>query len=407
MKSLTFFVFLFSVGFAFGQVDTTLLRSIPKDSAVVQMNMDAVYNRPFLSMGKLPVSLGGYVEANWQHLGTNGVSEGHQFQMRRMTLFVASSIYKRIKFLSEIEFEDGTKEINIEFASIDIEFHPLFNLRGGIVMNPIGAFNQNHDGPKWEFIDRPLSATQLLPATFSNVGFGVYGKLYKNNWIYAYEAYMTNGFDDRVISNIENKTFLPASKLNADRFEESFNGVPLATAKVALRNRKIGEIGVSYMRGVYNKFQEDGLVFDKKRRLHILALDFNTILPFSKTFINSEWTWIQVDVPATYSQNYGEKQNGGYIDFVQPIVRRSVLGFEKSLINAAFRVEYADWNNGKFRETGTNIREDFISVIPGLSWRPTAQTVVRLNYRYDWLTDMFGNRPVKTAGFQIGFSSYF
>ncbi|MCU0609428.1 MAG: hypothetical protein MUF22_06665, partial [Chitinispirillaceae bacterium] len=36
--------------------------------------------------------------------GTDGVTEGHQFQMRRLTLFVASSIYRRIKFLSEIEF---------------------------------------------------------------------------------------------------------------------------------------------------------------------------------------------------------------------------------------------------------------------------------------------------------------
>jgi len=63
--------------------------------------------------------------------------------MRRLTLFVSSSISKRIKFLTEIEFEDGTKEINIEFASVDFEFAPLLNFRGGIVMNPIGAFNQN------------------------------------------------------------------------------------------------------------------------------------------------------------------------------------------------------------------------------------------------------------------------
>ena len=47
------------------------------------------------------------MEANWQHLGTDGVSEGHQFQFRRMTLFVSSTIGKRLKFLSEIEFEDG------------------------------------------------------------------------------------------------------------------------------------------------------------------------------------------------------------------------------------------------------------------------------------------------------------
>lgn len=410
MKGLVFF---FSVGIilmshsSFSQIDTTLLRRTTPDTGRLQLNMDAVYNRPFLSVGKLPVALGGYIEANWQHLGTDGVTEGHQFQMRRVTLFVASTIYKRIKFLSEIEFEDGTKEINIEFASVDIEFHPLLNLRGGIIMNPIGAFNQNHDGPKWEFVDRPLSATQLLPATWSNVGFGLYGKLYKDDWVYAYEAYLTNGFDDKIISNSENKTFLPASKANEDRFEESFNGVPLITAKTAIRHKKIGELGISYMGGVYNKFQEDGLVFDKRRRLHVLALDFNTTIPHIKTWLNTEWAFVNVDVPETYSQQFGNRQFGGFVDLVHPMIKRNILGFEESVINAAFRLEYVDWNSEKFRETGTNIGDHVLAIVPGISWRPTVQTVLRLNYRYNWQTDIFNNEPSKTAGFQFGFSSYF
>jgi hypothetical protein len=391
----------------FAQIDSTLFRRTKTDTAKVLLNMDAVYNRPFLATGKLPVALGGYVEANWQHLGTDGVSEGHQFQMRRLTLFIASGISRRIKFLSEIEFEDGTKEINIEFASIDFEFHPLLNLRGGVVMNPIGAFNQNHDGPKWEFIDRPVSATQLLPATFSNVGFGVYGKLYKNDFVYAYEFYLTNGFDDQIISNAENKTFLPATKLNKDRFEESFNGVPLATGKIALRHKKIGELGLSYMAGVYNKFIEDGLVLDEKRKLHTWAIDFNSIIPFTKTYLTTEWAFINVNVPETYGQQYGSKQYGGFIDIVQPIRKGKILGFGQSVINAVCRLEYVDWNKGKFVETGSNIREDFYSIVPGLSWRPSSLTVVRLNYRYNWQTDLFGNPPSKTAGFQFGFSSYF
>ena len=410
MKKITrclIIIFIAMSNASFAQIDSTLLRRTEKDTLNLKLNMDAVYNRPFLSMGKLPVAVGGYVEANWQHLGTDGITEGHQFQMRRLTLFVASSIYKRIKFLSEIEFEDGTKEINIEFASIDIEFHPLFNLRGGIVMNPIGAFNQNHDGPKWEFVDRPVSATQMLPATWSNVGFGIYGKLYRNNWVYAYEGYLTNGFDDQIISNTENKTFLPASKANPERFEESFNGVPLVTAKAAIRNRTIGEFGVSYMGGIYNKFQEDGLIFAKKRNVHVWALDFNTTIPFTKTWLNAEWAWVNVDVPETYSQQFGRRQAGGFVDLVQPIVRRNIFGFERSVINAAFRTEYVDWNIGKFNETGTNIKEDFISIMPGLSWRPTSQTVLRLSYRYNWQTDILGNEPSKTAGFQFGFSSYF
>lgn len=389
------------------QIDSTLLRRKDTAPSSQTMNLDAVYNRPFLSVGKFPVALGGYAEANWQHLGTDGITEGHQFQMRRVTLFVSSGISKRIKFLSEIEFEDGTKEINIEFAALDLELHPLLNLRGGIIMNPIGAFNQNHDGPKWEFVDRPVSATQMLPATFSNVGFGIYGKRSKQQWTFAYEIYLTNGFNDKIINNTSGRTSLPAAKLNAERFEESFNGIPLTTAKIAVRNSKIGELGLSYMGGVYNKFEDDGLVLDKKRHVNVYAVDFNTTLSRLHTAINAEWAWILVDIPATYSQQYGHKQHGGFADIVQPVYKGNLFGFERSVINIACRLEYVDWNTGTFRETGGNIADHIAGISPAVSWRPTPQTVIRINYKYNWQWDLLGNPSSKTAGLQAGFSSYF
>ena len=391
----------------FGQIDPTLLRRVVQDTSKQLLNMDALYNRPFLQVGKLPVALGGYAEANYQYLQENGITEGHQFQMRRMSLFVSSTISNRIKFLSEIEFEDGAKEISVEFASIDFEFNPLLNLRGGIVLNPIGSFNQNHDGPKWEFIDRPVASTQMLPATFSNVGFGLYGKNYSKDWVFAYEAYLTNGFNDRIINNAENKTFLPATKEDSERFEESFNGSPLLTGKIALRNNQVGELGISYMGGVYNKYEEDGLTLDVKRRVNVFALDFNTTLPKINTVINTEWAWVNVDVPETYTEQFGRKQQGGFIDFVQPILKRPMLGFENAVLNAAVRLEYVDWNKGKFKSTGGNISDDLFSVVPAISWRPTAQTVVRFNYRYNWQKDILGNPPSKLAGFQFGVSTYF
>ncbi|OQP61741.1 hypothetical protein A3860_31240 [Niastella vici] len=406
-KYFTLLVALYTASASVAQIDPTLLRRTPKDTGGVQMNMDAVYNRPFLQLGKLPVALGGYVEANYQYLKTNGISEGHQFQMRRMTLFVSSSIYKRIKFLSEIEFEDGAKEISIEFASVDFELSPLLNFRGGVIMNPIGAFNQNHDGPKWEFIDRPISATQMLPATWSNVGFGVFGKKYSKDWVYAYEAYFTNGFDDKIIDNKTGKTFLPASKENPDRFEESFNGSPLFTGKVAVKNRKIGELGLSYMGGVYNKYQEDGLVIDKKRRVNVVAVDFNTTLPKMNTYINGEWAWVHVDVPDTYTEQFGRKQQGGFVDIVQPVLKKPMMGFENAMLNLAVRLEYVDWNKGTFKSTGGNISDDVYAIVPAISWRPTSQTVIRLNYRRNQQQDILGNPPATTAGFQFGFSTYF
>ena len=389
------------------QIDPLLLKRVAKDTAKQTMNMDAVYSRPFIAVGKLPVAVGGYLETNWQHLGTDGISEGHQFQFRRMTLFVSSTIGKRLKFLSEIEFEDGGKEIAVEFAALDVELHPLLNLRGGMILNPIGAFNQNHDGPKWEFTDRPISATKLLPATWSNAGFGLYGKHYSKKWMFGYEAYVSGSFDNSIIDNVANKTFLPAAKNNAERFEEINSGLPLLTAKVAVKNNAIGELGLSYMGGVYNKFQDDGLQLDDKRRVDVFAVDFNTTLPVLKTFITAEWAWIKVNVPATFTQQYGERQQGGFIDMVQPVLKKKMFDWEKAVINFACRLEYVDWNVGKFTSTGENIAENLWSIMPAISFRPTAQTVFRLNYRHQQQKDILGNPPAKTGGFSFGLSTYF
>lgn len=406
-KLITLIIFILFIHHAYAQIDPELLKSQVRDTIKQSLNMDAIYNRPFIAVGKLPVSVGGYMEANWQYQSTDGVSEGQQFQFRRMTLFVASTISNRIKFLSEIEFEPAEREIAIEFAALDLEFHPLLNLRGGMIMNPIGAFNQNHDGPKWEFTDRPIAMTQMLPATWSNAGFGIYGKYYSTNWMFGYEFYASSGFDNSIIANVNNRTFLPAAKENAERLEEIASGQPLITGKIAVRNNKIGEIGLSYMGGIYNKWQDDGIVIDDKRRLDVFAVDFNTTLPKLNTFITGEWAWIKVNVPSTYSQQFGNRQQGGFVDLVQPFFRRTILGWQNSVVSLACRLEYVDWNVGRFAETGGGIGDELWSVMPGISFRPRTQTVLRVSYRSQWQTDLLSNPPARTAALQFGLSTYF
>ncbi len=387
--------------------DDKLINRIAADTSSTSLNMDAVYDRPFLTFKKVPVALGGYLEANSIYSSEDGVSEGLSFQARRLTIFMSATISKRIKFLTEIEFEDGTKEIGIEFAALDVAFHPAFNFRGGIIMNPIGGFNQNHDGPKWEFVERPDVAVNLLPATWSNAGFGLYGKTHKDDWIFGYEAYLTNGFDNSIIDNKENKTFLPAAKENEERFEESNSGKALFTGKVAIKNRNIGEIGLSYMGGVYNKFEEDGLTLDKERRVDVFAIDFNTTIKKTDTYIVGEVDFINVDVPETYTQQYGDKQWGAFVDVVQPVLKRNILNWENATLNLAARLDYVDWNVGTFNETGVDIGDELFAITPAISFRPTSQTVFRLNYRYQWQTDILNNPAAKTATWLFGFSTYF
>ncbi|MBL4586406.1 MAG: hypothetical protein JKX84_05020 [Flavobacteriales bacterium] len=386
----------------------SLITRVKVDTTNSMLNMDANYNRPFLSVGrKVKVALGGYLEANSIYSSEDGVSEGLSFQARRFTIFMAASVGKRIKFLSELEFEDGTREIGIEFAAVDIMFHPLVNLRGGIIMNPIGAFNQNHDGPRWEFVERPDVAVNLLPATWANAGAGFYGKAYKGNWIFGHEIYLTNGFDNTIIDNEKNRTWLPDAKEGENRFAKSSNGLPMVTAKLAVKNRKIGEIGFSYMGGIYNKFETDGVILDTKRRLDVFAIDLNTTIKKTGTYIVGEAVFAMIEVPSTYTQQYGNRQWGMFIDIVQPILRRRILKWDNASLNLAFRVDYADWNVGTFNETGEEMGETLFAITPAISFRLSAQTVLRLNYRYQWQKDILNNPPAKGASWLFGISSYF
>jgi len=403
-KSYLFTLLLLGAGFSMKAQNDTLNST---DTSSAKLNMDAIYDRPTLTLSKIPVSIGGYLEANTQYEQTDGVSEGFSFQMRRFTIFMASSIAKNIKFLSEIEFEDGAKVISLETALIDFEFHPLLNLRGGIILVPIGAFNQNHDSPKWDFIDRPLASTTILPATLSSVGFGLHGKGFFKSWVFGYEVYLTNGFDDQIISNPENRTSLAAGKSNPFRFEESNSGLPMLSGKISVRKRKVAEFGISYMQGVYNKWKIDGLVVDSKRSAGAAAFDFNLALYNGTISINGEAAKVFVDVPRNYIQSFGTEQAGGFIDVVATVLKRKVFNWEKSTLSAGIRTEYVDYNLDQFNETGGKIHDDVWAFVPSVAFRPVSNTVLRFNYRYEFRQDFIGNPETHTAVIQFGFASYF
>ena len=122
-----------------------------------------------------------------------------------------------------------------------------------------------------------------------------------------------------------------------------------------------------------------------------------------------EFAMVLVDVPSTYTQQYGVRQQGAFIDVVQPVLSREIrfLRSKKATLNLAMRFDYVDWNVGTFNETGTEIGDQVFAITPGISFRPWNQTVLRLNYRYQWQTDIIGNPPALASSWLFGLSTYF
>lgn len=371
-----------------------------QDTSVVQ---DAIYNRPFITSA-FPVALGGYLEGNTNYFSEDGVSEGFSMEFRRFNIFLYSTIIPRVRFFAELEFEHGTEEIAIETAQVEFEFLQALVFRAGIIIVPIGAYNVNHDPPKYEFVERPLEATKIIPTTLSDIGFGFNGKIFWNNLLFTYDAYLVNGLNDGIILNDQGRTFLGSGKAE-ERFAEDNNGSPTFSGRLAVKSQKFGELGISYYRGIYNSFRIEGETVDAKRSIGIMAIDFNTKI--EKLIIQGEFAVNSIEVPKNISEIFGTKQWGGYLDIVYPVIKGNILGFDNSVINLAVRIERIDYNVGKFAETGKNIYDDINGLTFAISFRPAPGTVFRANYIHYWSRDVLGNPTVKTTGFQFGLTTYF
>jgi hypothetical protein len=373
-----------------GQVDST-------------MAQDGLYDRPFI--GSLSnTSIGGYVEGNTNYFVEDGLSEGFSMELRRFNVFLFSQISQRVRFISELEFEHGTEEIALETALVDFEISPALVVRAGIILPPLGFFNQNHDSPRWDFVERPLVATDVVPSTLSEVGGGVYGRLALGDLLFSYDAYVTNGLGDGVLDNELGRTDIPSGK-SEDQFADDNNGSPAVSARVALRRPGLGEAGVSYYAGYYNSYRVEGVQVDDRRRLSISALDLGASVGPAE--VRAELAYASIDVPPGLVELFGDAQWGGHVDVVLPVWHPDLSGYEAAVVSAVLRLERVDYNVGSFSSTGYVIRDDVTAVVPGIAFRPTAGTVLRANYRYHWTRDFPGNPAVRRAGFQVGFATYF
>ncbi|MGH7630492.1 MAG: hypothetical protein ACREOF_14140 [Gemmatimonadales bacterium] len=393
---------LLAAGAAAQEPDTTRPRRIrPQvDSLPVQ---GGIYNRPFLaSVGR--TAIGGYLEGNTNYFREDGISEGFSMELRRFNVFLFSSIGSRIRFISELEFEHGTEEIALETALVDFIVNPSFVLRGGVILPPVGAFNVNHDGPRWDVVERPLVSTEIIPATLSEIGFGVHGRLFPRGLTVTYDAYLSNGLGDGVILNDAGRTRLASGKGDGLVAEDN-NGRPALSGRVGFQRRNLGELGLSYYGGTYNTFRMEGQEVDVRRGVHLAALDLNTEI--RSVSLRGELALAWIDVPDDLQEVFGERQWGFHLDAVVPLFRPAIRGLADPVVSAVARIERVDFNRGTFASTGDPIGDEVDAITVGLSFRPAAGTVFKANYRHESIRDLQGNRPARRAGFQFGLATYF
>ena len=133
------------------------------------------------------VTMGAYGEMLYnQPEGDNG-----ELDVQRLVLLVGYRFNDKTQFVTEIELEH-VEEVFVEQAFVNYNVANNVNLRGGLMLVPMGIINEFHEPTTFNGTERPAMDNAIVPTTWRELGIGVSGRF--NNISLGYQAYVFNGF---------------------------------------------------------------------------------------------------------------------------------------------------------------------------------------------------------------------
>lgn len=174
---LLFAIFISTFGFS---------QNTSKDTIATNQQQNAV-NTILSSKNSKGITIGGYGQVDYnQPEGKNGKLDVHRF-----IIFLGYKFSDRVQFVTEIEFEH-VKELFVEQAFLSYSVSNNFNIRGGLMLVPMGIVNEYHEPTTFNGVERPNVDKSIVPSTWREIGIGVSGRF--NEASLRYQAYVFNGF---------------------------------------------------------------------------------------------------------------------------------------------------------------------------------------------------------------------
>lgn len=137
------------------------------------------------------LTIGGYGQIDYnQPVGNNSIHNG-TLDVHRLVLLFGYRFNKKLSFISEIEIEH-VKEVYVEQAFLNYSFNTYVQIRGGLMLVPMGIINQYHEPTTFNGVERPLIDKYIAPTTWREIGVGITGTIPELSL--KYQTYLMNGF---------------------------------------------------------------------------------------------------------------------------------------------------------------------------------------------------------------------
>jgi len=135
--------------------------------------------------------VGGYGQIDYNQPIISGEFQNGKLDVHRFVLLFGYQFTDKLQLVSEIEFEH-VKEVFVEQAFLNYRINTGLNLRGGLLLIPMGIINEYHEPPTYNGVERPNVDKYIVPTTWREIGLGVSGTLLLASL--KYQAYIVNGF---------------------------------------------------------------------------------------------------------------------------------------------------------------------------------------------------------------------
>ena len=364
------------------------LTALPRESAIEN------------AIGRAAIAgsaIGGYGELTYN----NRSDADAVIDMRRFVLFFGHDFNEHLRFYSEVEVEhaiasaDDAGEIEIEQAYLDGLFSKRLNLRGGVIVMPMGIINVYHEPPSFNGVDRPDVDELVIPSTWREPGFGIFGELTEG---LRYQLYLVNGFNangftaEAAIQHGHQEAQLAnggdfgvIGRLDYEPVLGTVFGVSAygGTSGNTLRDT-VGRVPIA-MFDVDARYRHKG--FSARGELAVLMVGDTEAL---NTALAGGTPDQQAAGPVA------ARSQGGYLELAYDTMRLLAPSSDQGL-DVFTRFDYADTQANVLGGVAALPELKRESLMVGLVYRPIPQIGLKLDYRRHFVTDASSFNELATA----------
>jgi hypothetical protein len=333
------------------------------------------------------LTIGGYAQIDYNQPIEKGYKMNGTLDVHRLVLLFGYKFSPRVSFITEIEVEH-VSEVFVEQAFLNYKVNDWLNLRGGLLLIPMGIINQYHEPPTFNGVERPALDYWICPTTWREIGFGATGQIPNAN--IRYQLYVVNGL----------KSFDDGGKLDgANGFRkgrqkgmESIIGSPDVTARIDYFGVRSLTIGASVYSG-----KTQSTLFKNVSKEDVPSIDAadSSIVNITMFGLDARYNWKGI---ALRSQMYYSKQGNttAYNSFTGKDLGEVLGGY---YLEAAYNVfssftsisseltpfiRYENYNTQMEMSGGLAANDAYkiSEIVVGLGWKPVRGAVVKADFQF-------------------------